>query len=88
MDRVIASIKIYPEDVIIGVNEIREGIERALPKNVEVYKFIEEPIAYGLVALIAHIIIPELEGQLDKVENSLKNVKGVGQIEVQMVRRI
>lgn len=88
MDRVIASIKIYPEDVIIGVNEVKEGVVKALPKDVEVYKFVEEPIAYGLVALIAHIIMPESEGQLDKVEKSLKSVKGVGQIEVQMVRRI
>jgi len=88
MDRVIATIKLYPEDVIIGVNEVKEAVVKALPKDVEVYKFVEEPIAYGLVALIAHLILPETEGQIDQVENVLKSVKGVGQIEVQMVRRI
>jgi translation elongation factor aEF-1 beta len=88
MDRVIATIKLYPEDVIIGVNAVKEAVVKALPKDVEVYKFVEEPIAYGLVALIAHLILPETEGQLDKVENILKGVKGVGQLEVQMIRRI
>lgn len=88
MAQVVVSIKILPEDIIIGVDKIKEEIRNSLPKNVQVYKFMEEPIAYGLVALIAHIIIPEEEGQLEKVENILTKVKGVGQIEVIMVRRI
>jgi len=40
------------------------------------------------VALIAHLVLPESEGQLEKVENALKTVEGVGQIEVQMIRRV
>jgi len=88
MARVVASIKIYPQDVIISVDVIKEGITKALPSDVQVHKFVEEPIAYGLVALIAHLVLPESEGQLEKVENALKTVKGVGQIEVQMVRRV
>jgi len=88
MGRVVASIKIFPEDIIVGVDQIKEEIEKSLPKDVQVYKFVEEPIAFGLVALIAHIILPESEGQLDKVENILREVKGVGQIEVILVRRI
>ena len=88
MGRIVASIKIFPEDIIIGVDQIKEEIKSSLPKNVQVYKFVEEPIAFGLVALIAHIIIPESEGQLEKIENILRKVKGVSQIEVILVRRI
>ena len=88
MARVVASIKIYPQDVVIGVDVIKEGITKALPSDVQVHQFVEEPIAYGLVALIAHLVLPESEGQLEKVENALKTVEGVGQIEVQMVRRV
>ena len=68
MARVVASIKIYPQDVIISVDEIKKGITAALPRDVQVHQFIEEPIAYGLVALIVHIILPEAEGQIEKVE--------------------
>ena len=88
MGQVVASIKIYPEDIVIGVNQIKEEIEASLPGNVTVYKFVEEPIAFGLVALIAHILIPEEEGTLAKVEHILNEVKGVGQIEVMLVRRV
>jgi translation elongation factor aEF-1 beta len=88
MARVVASIKIYPQDVIISVDEIKKGITAALPRDVQVHQFIEEPIAYGLVALIVHIILPEAEGQIEKVEHALQAVEGVGQIEVQMVRRV
>ena len=88
MARVVASIKIYPQDVIISTDMIKEGITKALPSDVQVHKFVEEPIAYGLVALIAHIVFSESEGELEKVENAIKTVEGVGQIEIQMVRRV
>ena len=88
MARVVASIKIYPQDVIISTDMIKEGITKSLPSDVQVHKFVEEPIAYGLVALIAHIVFPESEGELEKVENAIKTVEGVGQIEIQMVRRV
>ena len=88
MGRIVTSIKILPEDIIIKLDQIKEDIKKSLPKTCQIHKFVEEPIAFGLVALIAHIIIPESEGQLDKVETILKQVKGVGQIEVLMVRRI
>ena len=88
MARVVASIKVYPQDVIISTDMIKEGITKALPSDVQVHKFVEEPIAYGLVALIAHIVFPESEGELEKVENAIKTVEGVGQIEIQLVRRV
>ena len=88
MKKIVASIKIFPEDILISIDQIKKEIESSLPKNSQVYKFVEEPIAFGLVALIAHIILPELEGQLEEIENILRNVKGVGQIEVILVRKI
>jgi len=88
MARVVASIKIYPQDVIISTDVIKDEITKSLPSDVQVHKFVEEPIAFGLVALIAHIVFPESEGELEKVENAIKTVEGVGQIEVQMVRRV
>jgi len=49
---------------------------------------IEEPIAFGLSALIAHIVLPEdRSGVLDEVESYLLKIKEVSQIETIMVRR-
>lgn len=88
MGRVVATIKIFPEDVIIGIDRIKQAIERELPKDVTIHKLVEEPIAFGLVALIAHLVIPEEEGRLETVENALQTIEGVGQIEVLLVRRV
>ena len=88
LGQIVASIKIFPKDIIISVDQIKEAIKNSLPNNVKVHKFVEEPIAYGLVALLAHIIIPETEGLLQKVENILQNIEGVSQTEVVLVRKI
>jgi translation elongation factor aEF-1 beta len=88
MGRVVATIKIFPEDIIIGIDHIKQAIERELPKDVTIHQLVEEPIAFGLVALIAHLVIPEEEGQLETVENVLQSIEGVGQTEVLLVRRV
>lgn len=88
MGRVVATIKLFPEDIIIGVDCIKQAIERELPNDVTIHKLVEEPIAFGLVALIAHLVIPEEEGRLEVVENTLQTIEGVGQIEVLLVRRV
>jgi translation elongation factor aEF-1 beta len=88
MGRVVVTIKIFPEDIIIGIDQIKQAIERELPKDVTIHKLVEEPIAFGLVALIAHLVIPEEEGQLETVENILQTIEGVGQTEILLVRRV
>jgi translation elongation factor aEF-1 beta len=88
MGRVVATIKIFPEDVVIGIDRIKQAIEEELPKDVTIHKLVEEPIAFGLVALIAHLVIPEEEGQIETVENVLQTIEGVGQTEVLLVRRV
>lgn len=88
MGRVVVTIKIFPEDIIIGIDQIKQAIKRELPKDVTIHKLVEEPIAFGLVALIAHLVIPEEEGQLETVENILQTIEGVGQTEILLVRRV
>jgi elongation factor 1-beta len=88
MANVVASFKILPQDTDIKLEDLKVAINEQLPKEVKVYKFAEEPIAFGLNALLVHIIMPEdIPGEMDKVEESIKNIKGVGQIEVLMVHR-
>jgi elongation factor 1-beta len=88
MGQIVATMKIFPSDIIIDLNKLKESIKQALPKDSSVYRFDEEPIAFGLVAIIAHIILPESNsGDMDKVEESLKKIEGVGEVEVVLVRR-
>jgi len=89
MAQVLASIKCFPEDVLISPSMIKESIKNSLPSFASLYRVDEEPIAFGLVALIAHVLIPDSDGgELEKVEKILRGVKGVGEVETLLVRRV
>lgn len=88
MARIVLSLKIFPADIDINLETLKEKIKNSLPSYASVYKFEEEPIAFGLVALIAHIVFPESQaGGLDEVEASIKNVSEVSDIQTIMIRR-
>jgi len=85
--KVIAQIKIFPTETTVDLVELRKMVEKALPAGTAVARFDEEPIAFGLVALVARVAMPEAEGQMDKVEEALKSVENVGEIQVVNVWR-
>jgi elongation factor 1-beta len=85
--KVIAQIKIFPTETTVDLVELRKKVEKALPAGTAVARFDEEPIAFGLVALVARVAMPDAEGQMDKVEEALKSVENVGEIQVVNVWR-
>ena len=87
MAQVLISLKIYPTD-IMDLNRLKQKIEEKLPKYAKIHKTAEEPIAYGLKALVAQILIPENQkGALDQLEQALQNIPEVSQIQTIMVSR-
>jgi len=89
VSKVVVSVKIFPSDVTIDLAVLKEKVEKNLPEYASVYKFDEEPIAFGLVALIAHIVIPEEKsGGLEEIEERLQKINEVSEIQTLMVRRI
>ncbi|MGB9022166.1 MAG: elongation factor 1-beta [Candidatus Bathyarchaeia archaeon] len=87
MAKVVAQIKIFPTETTVDLGELRKKIEKALPPETTIARFDEEPIAFGLVALVARVVMPEEEGRMDKVEEALKSVENVGEIQVVNVWR-
>jgi len=89
MARVLAAIKIFPNDANIDLSALKAKIQSSLPSGSTVQKFEEEPVAFGLVALIAYVVLPEdAAGQMDRVEESIRSVDQVSQIEVLRVGRV
>jgi len=88
MGRIVISFKIFPKGLEVDLEKLKKTIEETLPKSTSIYGYQSEPVAFGLNALIAHIIIPEDEsGLLDKVEEQLGRIPEVSQIQTIMVRR-
>ena len=89
MAKVMVSLKIFPSDIVADMNGLKEAIKKSLEGKVTIYKFDEEPVAFGLTALIAHILIPEeASGTMDEVERRLKSIDGISEVEVLVSRRI
>jgi translation elongation factor aEF-1 beta len=88
MAKVLASIKVFPSEPLSDLSGLKSQIEKSLPKDVSVLRFQEEPIAFGLVALIANLLMPEeASGKMDEVEENLKSTEGVSEIQVISVTR-
>lgn len=80
-------IKILPESLEIDLEnlkqEIKQLVESSGGKNCT---FEEEPIAFGLKALIAFFAWQE-DNELESLENSLQQINGVSSIQVIDMRR-
>jgi len=88
MGSVVISYKIFPKDITVDFNDLRKKIEESLPEFASIYGFGEEPIAFGLKALIAHIKFPEDKtGVLEEVEKRLEGISEISQVQTVMVRR-
>jgi len=89
LGKILISFKIFPSEATVDLNLLKEKIKKGLPEFASVHGFAEEPIAFGLKALIAHITFPEdKSGVLDEVENYFLKIGEISQIETLMVRRI
>jgi len=82
------SLKIFPSDIVADMKSLKETITKSLEGKATIYKFDEEPVAFGLVALIVHILMPEASGVMDEVERRLKSISGISEVEVLVSRRI
>ncbi|MGD8565178.1 MAG: elongation factor 1-beta [Candidatus Bathyarchaeota archaeon] len=88
MGSVVVTYKIFPIDITVDFDQLKEKITETLPDFASIYGFGEEPIAFGLKALIVYIKIPEdKSGILEGVEKGLSEIKEISQVQPGMVRR-
>ncbi|MGA2676719.1 MAG: elongation factor 1-beta [Methanobacterium sp.] len=88
MGEVLATIKLMPDSPDIDIAKIKEQVEKSIPEEVELHKIEEEPIAFGLIALNVMVVVGDIEGGTEKVEEALSKIENVGSVEVVDVRRL
>ena len=88
MGEVLATIKLMPDSPDIDIAKIKEQVEKSIPDEAELHKIEEEPIAFGLIALNVMVVVGDIEGGTEKVEEALSKIENVGSIEVVDVRRL
>jgi len=88
MGSVIVTYKVFPEDIVKDFSPLKKEIEERLPKFAEVTGYGQEPVAFGLEALLVQVKFPEDQhGVVDELETALGQIKGVSQVMTMMVRR-
>jgi translation elongation factor aEF-1 beta len=89
LTQVLVSIKIFPSDAPADMPSLKDKVRKALDGKATIYKYEEEPVAFGLVALVAHVLVPEdAQGRMDEVEELLKGISGISEVQVVVSRRI
>jgi|APHM01.1.fsa_nt_gi translation elongation factor 1B (aEF-1B) len=88
MAKVAAELKIMPETPEIDLDGLQEELERVLPEGAKINGFDRDDIAFGLVALLPTVIVPDEAGGTESVEEAFASVDGVESVSVENVGRL
>ena len=87
MARLVARIKILPAEAETNLDGVLESLKKSVPEGMEIKAHAKEPIAFGLHAIVGDFMLDDAEGQMDKLEDAIKGISGVGEIEVMNISR-
>ncbi|KAA2280079.1 MAG: elongation factor 1-beta [Candidatus Nitrosocosmicus sp.] len=87
MARLVARIKILPADSETDVDKLASTLKDNIPSGMELKAHAKEPIAFGLNALVGDFLLEDAEGEMEKLEESIKNVEGAGEMQVINISR-
>ena len=88
MGEVAAKIKIMPGGVETDLEALKGRLEAVIPEGVKLHGFSEEPIAFGLKAVIAVVVVGDIEGGTDRVEEAFAAVDDVESVSVMELGRL
>ncbi len=88
MGKVAAAIKVMPQSPEVDLDALQERLEGALPEGAKINGFERDDVAFGLVALIPTVIVPDDAGGTEAVEEAFSGVDGVESVSVENVGRL
>ncbi len=88
MGDVAAKIKIMPAGVETDLEALKGRLEAVVPEGAKLRTFSEEPIAFGLKAVIALVLVGDIEGGTEQVEEAFSAVDEVESVSVVELGRL
>jgi translation elongation factor aEF-1 beta len=88
MGKVLAIMKITPKDANAPIAELRQRIEKAIQGKVTIDAFEEIPIFGPLYALRLRFVVEDEAGGTGAVEQIIRIIPGVSEIEIEAVSLI
>ncbi|MEM4285201.1 MAG: elongation factor 1-beta [Candidatus Nitrosocaldus sp.] len=87
MGKLIARVKIMPADVDVNLDSLVEKVKGNMPDGMQVKRYSKEPIAFGINALLLDMVMDEDTADTDLLEENLRKVDGVGEVEIVSMSR-
>lgn len=87
MAKIVATLKVMPENIEADLEELKKNIVKLLEKQVKVGRVEEEDVAFGIKALKFIVMADEEKGSLDPIAEKVSKIKGVKSAEITDVTR-
>ncbi|OYR38069.1 MULTISPECIES: elongation factor 1-beta [Halorubrum] len=88
MGDVAAKIKVMPNSPEVDLDDLQDRLEESLPQGAKIRGFQRDDVAFGLVALLPTVIVPDGAGGTEAVEEAFADVDGVESVAVENVGRL
>jgi len=88
MGSYLVRMKVMPSGPEVPADKLLESVKGVLSSEMTMKGSKEDPIAFGLYALIIDIVAPEEEGMVDKVEQAVAKAPLVTQSDLMGVSRM
>lgn len=88
MAQVIITVKLMPTDIEVDLSELEKSASKEIEKfGGKIGRVTQEPIAFGLKALMISFFSDESKSNLDPLEDLLRNLENVESVDIVEVRR-
>jgi elongation factor 1-beta len=88
MGKVAAQLKVMPQSPEIDLDALQERMEAAIPEGAKINNVERDDIAFGLVALLPTVVVPDDAGGTEAVEEAFADLDEVESVSVESVTRI
>ena len=88
MGSYVIRMKVLPTGPEVPPQTLLESIRGSLKQDMALRSSKEEPIAFGLYALMVDVVTPDVEGNVDRVEEVIAKAPNVAQSELHGVSRL
>jgi elongation factor 1-beta len=85
---VVASLRIMPADVDVDLTKIAEQVKKLAGERCAVHSMAVKPIAFGLKALEINLLLDDKRGGMDEIEEAIRKIGGVGEVETTGLNRL